>query len=88
MHKDSPASGQVLTVEASRKGRGGKTVTVISGLLLTADSMEKLTKKLKSTLGTGGAVKGNTIEIQGNHTDFLLEELGKLGYKVKKSGGL
>ena len=37
--------------------------------------------------GTGGALKDGVIEIQGDHVDLLLAELGKRGFTAKKSGG-
>ncbi|MBE9014067.1 stress response translation initiation inhibitor YciH, partial [Pseudanabaenaceae cyanobacterium LEGE 13415] len=37
--------------------------------------------------GTGGAVKDDTIEIQGDHAQKLLQILTGLGYKAKISGG-
>lgn len=73
-------------VEATKRGRGGKTVTVIKGLQLRGESLEALCKSLKVKMGSGGAVKDGEIEIQGDHSAKLVEELLKLGYKAKKSG--
>lgn len=78
---------QNLKVEASRKGRGGKTVTVISGFQGKPETLGDLAKQLKSQCGTGGTLKENEIEIQGEHKQKLLEILTKLGYKAKISGG-
>jgi len=78
---------QNLKVEASRKGRGGKTVTVISGFQAKPETLGDLAKQLKSQCGTGGTLKENEIEIQGEHKQKLLEILTKLGYKAKISGG-
>ena len=55
---------QNLIVQATRRGRGGKTVTVIKGLQLRVESLEALCKRLKVTMGSGGAVKDGEIEIQ------------------------
>jgi predicted translation initiation factor SUI1 len=51
-------------VEATKRGRGGKTVTVIKGLQLRVQSLEALCKSLKVKMGSGGAVKDGEIEIQ------------------------
>lgn len=82
-----PPAQQKLKVEASRKGRGGKTVTVISGFQEKPETLEKLVKQLKTQCGSGGTVKEETIEIQGDHRQKIVEILTKLGYKAKISGG-
>lgn len=84
---DAPAQAQNLKIQASRKGRKGKTVTVITGFQLSSQSLQALAKKLKTHCGTGGAVKEETIEIQGDHRPKLQAYLKDLGYKTKISGG-
>jgi translation initiation factor 1 len=68
-------------------GRGGKGVTVITGLPLAPDALETLAGNLKRSCGAGGAVRGDRIEIQGDHRDRLVAELARLGYEAKRSGG-
>jgi translation initiation factor 1 len=68
-------------------GRGGKGVSVITGLPLDEVALEALAKDLKKSCGAGGAVKDGKIEIQGDHRDRLVAELIKLGYDAKRSGG-
>jgi len=68
-------------------GRGGKGVSVISGLPLAGAELEALGTRLKKLCGAGGAVKDGTIEIQGDHRDRLVAELQKLGFEAKRSGG-
>jgi translation initiation factor 1 len=68
-------------------GRGGKGVSVISGLPLSAAALEELATRLKKLCGAGGAVREGVIEIQGDHRDRLVAELSKLGYDAKRSGG-
>jgi translation initiation factor 1 len=68
-------------------GRGGKGVSVITGLPLEEAQLEELATRLKKTCGAGGAVKDGRIEIQGDHRDRLVAELQKLGYDAKRSGG-
>ena len=62
-------------------------MTVITGISLQGSELKKLVKILKQKCGSGGAVKGTVIEIQGDHRDKLINELKNLGYPVKKSGG-
>jgi translation initiation factor 1 len=68
-------------------GRGGKGVSVITGLPLGADGLAELATRLKKLCGAGGAVKNGVIEIQGDHRERLVAELLKLGYAAKQSGG-
>jgi translation initiation factor 1 len=68
-------------------GRSGKGVSVITGLPLGTTALEELATRLKKLCGAGGAVKGEAIEIQGDHRDRLVAELQKLGYEAKRSGG-
>jgi len=78
---------QKIIVRIDRKGRGGKSVTVVEGLQLSKKNMEALLKELKSGLGAGGTVKDMSLEIQGDHCDALITALTKMGYRPKRSGG-
>lgn len=84
---DLPPNQQNLRIQVSRKGRGGKTVSIVSGFQSKPDTLGDLAKKLKAQCGTGGAVKEDTIEIQGDHAQKLLQILTGLEYKAKISGG-
>ena len=68
-------------------GRGGKAVSVITGLALDERALSELATRLKKLCGAGGAVKDGNIEIQGDHRDRLVAELLKLGYPARRSGG-
>lgn len=81
------AAQATVRVGLESKGRGGKKVSVISGLPLSSEEFDSLTTKLKRSCGTGGTHKDGQIEIQGDHRDKLLTELQKLGYKPKRTGG-
>ncbi len=87
--KKAPAAKvqQTVYVERDRKGRGGKTVTVISGLPHDPATKEKLLKQFKTLCGAGGTLKEGNLEIQGDHRDKLIEKLKELGYQVKQKGG-
>lgn len=84
---DLPPNQQDLRIQVSRKGRKGKTVTVVSGFQSSAATLSALCKTLKAQCGAGGAVKENTIEIQGDHAQTLLKALQAQAYRVKISGG-
>ena len=82
-----PAVPPRVRVGREVAGRGGKGVSVISGLPLAAADLEVLASRLKRLCGAGGAVRDRVIEIQGDHRDRLVAELRLLGYDAKRSGG-
>lgn len=84
---DCPPAEQNLRVQVSGKGRKGKKVTIISGFQHSPETLTKLAKALKAQCGSGGTVKDNTIEIQGEHAPKLVELLVAKGYRAKRSGG-
>jgi translation initiation factor 1 len=85
--KSLPPQQQMARIERERKGRRGKTVTVVRDLQLTPEDLKALGKQLKKLCGSGGTVKDGNIEIQGDHRDKIAAELQKLGYKSKFVGG-
>jgi len=76
-----------VRVRLEKKGRGGKAVSLVSGLPLDEEGLRKLAAELKKRCGAGGAVKDGQIEIQGDHRDTLVAALLALGYRAKKAGG-
>jgi translation initiation factor 1 len=80
-------SDGIVRVMRDRKGRGGKTVTVIDGVIGSEAELTTLAQQLKKLCGSGGTVKNGNIEIQGDHCDKVMAKLSALGYKVKRSGG-
>ncbi len=76
-----------VRVHRDRSGRGGKTVSVIKGVVSSPAGKEALLKLLKTRLGTGGAIKGDDIEIQGEQREKIVAILNELGYKAKVAGG-
>lgn len=81
------ASRQTARVALDRKGRGGKSVTVVSGLRHDPATLEALLKRLKQQCGAGGALKDGTIEIQGDQRERVAAALAAMGYGVKRAGG-
>ena len=80
-------NAQNLRVLRNQKLKAGKIVTLVTGFQGTDEDLEKLGKKLKAYLGTGGTVKEGEIQIQGDFWDRIFNWLIKEGYKAKKSGG-
>jgi translation initiation factor 1 len=85
--KAPPPRQQQVRVALERKGRGGKSVSLITGVIAAPAELEKLCKLLKNRLGAGGAVKDQVIEIQGDQRDKIVAILLELGYQAKKAGG-
>ncbi len=85
--RSAPAGDGVVRVGRQTKGRKGKGVTVVTGLPVGHDELEKLARELKKKCGSGGTVRDGVIEIQGEHRDTLVEELGRRGFRAKRSGG-
>ncbi|MFN1833913.1 translation initiation factor [Balneola sp. MJW-20] len=71
-----------VTVTMETAGRRGKQVTVIKGITHNPQVIDKLLKKLKTGLGTGGTVKGKTLELQGDHVPKVKSILQKEGYEI------
>ena len=82
-----PPQQQTVYLHRESSGRGGKAVTLVKHLALSADDLKTLAKKLKQECGTGGTIKDSVIEIQGEHREKIAEVLRKMGYKVKIAGG-
>jgi translation initiation factor 1 len=78
----------IVRLLRDRKGRGGKTVTLVAGLSgLDATGLHALASDLKRLCGTGGTVRGELIEIQGDVRERIKAELERRGYTVKIAGG-
>lgn len=73
-----------VTVELSRSGRRGKTVTVVHGL--PPGELRAMAKELKRLCGAGGSAKGGSVEIQGDHRDAVVAHLSDR-FRVVRSGG-
>ncbi|CAN7271579.1 translation initiation factor Sui1 [Acidovorax sp. Leaf78] len=86
-NKPLPTGDGIVRVSRETKGRGGKAVTLVKGVLVDAAALEQLGKQLKAACGSGGTVKDGVIEVQGDHVDRVMAALQKLGHKVKRAGG-
>ena len=82
-----PAGDGVARIHREVGGRGGKTVTVVTGLALDPNALAALSKRLKAACGTGGTVKSGALEFQGDHRDQLVALLASEGFRSKLQGG-
>ena len=73
-----------MRVFREKGGRGGKTVTVVRGLDGTS---RRVASDLKRHCGSGGSVKGDAVEIQGDHREKVVARLQAAGYRAKIAGG-
>ena len=79
-----PKNQQKLRVSMEKKGRGGKTVTLIKGFIGTEDDLKDLGKLLKTKCGVGGSAKEGEIIIQGDFKQRIIELLKTEGYTQTK----
>lgn len=82
-----PVGDGIVRVSRESKGRGGKAVTLVKGVLLDVDGLTTLSKRLKTLCGSGGTVKDGVIEVQGDHCDKVIQLLQTQGFSVKRAGG-
>jgi translation initiation factor 1 len=84
----APAGDGIVRVSRESKGRGGKTVTLVRGLLLDEPALAALGKRLRSACGCGGTVKDGVLEVQGDHAERVIAWLQAEGFdNVKRAGG-
>lgn len=75
---------QKLRVNIEKKGRGGKTVTLITGFLGNDNDLKELGKLLKTRCGVGGSAKDGEIIIQGEFKQRIIDILKAEGYTQTK----
>ena len=77
------ASQNPLHVLIEKKGRGGKTATIIEGFEISDEEIDEIAQTLKKKLGTGGSSRGGEILIQGDRKADVIRLLKEMGFKVK-----
>lgn len=80
---DIPASHPRVDISLERKGRAGKTATLITGWEYDDEKLRQIASELKQKLGTGGSARGGDILIQGDYRTRVLEMLKSMGYKAR-----
>lgn len=87
-HNSNTIGDGNVRVRLETKGRKGKGVTTIAGIPLAETQLKHLLKELKQKTSSGGSIKGNVLELQGDHRDALIVLLSKYGWSsLKKAGG-
>ena len=71
-------------LHTTKEKRRGKVITIVKPFFLDSSELKKLLKELKSKLGSGGTIKDNTLELQGEVSQKIKELLVKKGFKFKK----
>ncbi len=90
-NKEKPATQKQEIQEPSKhrlhfakEKRSGKTITIVKPFFLLREDLEQTLRSLKKSLATGGTIKENSLEFQGEVSEKLKSELIKLGYGMKK----
>lgn len=73
-----------LDVRMERKGRAGKTATLVSGWVIEDDEILAVASKLKQKLGVGGSAADGEILIQGDRRDQVVALLTEMGFKARR----
>ena len=77
-----------VDINRTTAGRGGKTVTVVTGFIgIGLPEKETLAKKMRNACGCGGTVKDGDIEIQGDQRDKIAQILTEAGFRPVFAGG-
>lgn len=72
-----------LDIGLERKGRGGKTATLITGWTCSDSELKAIASRLKTVLATGGSARGGDILIQGDRRQDVARLLTESGYKSR-----
>lgn len=83
----APKGDGIIRLKRETKGRGGKAVTLVTGLPDDLAQLKERAKALKQRCGVGGAVKDGLIEIQGDQREIIKSVLEAEGFTVKFAGG-
>lgn len=75
-----PKNQQKLRVSIEKKGRGGKTVTLIRGFVGKEEDLKELGRTLKAKCGVGGSLKDGEVLVQGEFKQRITELLKEEGY--------
>ena len=75
------------TVKMRRERRRGKALIVVFETRMSKSTLQSFLKEIRKSCGAGGTIKGDTIEIQGDHRDKIQALFEGQGIKVVRAGG-
>ena len=78
MKGDAGLAGKIV-LRRERKGRGGKTATLIEGVALQGAALESFARELRQSLGTGGGVENGAIVLAGDQVERAMAWLRAKG---------
>ena len=85
---ENPKNRGRVEIKRTTAGRGGKTVTLVTGFIgIGLPEKEQLTKKMRGACGCGGTVKDGDIEIQGDQRETVARILTEAGFRPVLAGG-
>jgi translation initiation factor 1 len=94
----APRAEPAATPASSPTGKGGvrlrldrrasgRVVTLVTGVPGGPAALQALGRELRAACGTGGTVRDDTIELQGDHRERVEAELAQRGLRSKRAGG-
>ncbi len=85
---ENPKNRGRVDIKRTTAGRGGKTVTIVTGFTgIGLPEKESLAKKMRNACGCGGTVKDGEIEIQGDQRETVARILTEAGFRPVFAGG-
>ncbi len=85
---ENPKNRGRVDIKRTTAGRGGKTVTIVTGFTgIGLPEKESLAKKMRNACGCGGTVKDGEIEIQGDQREKIAQILTDAGFRPVFAGG-
>lgn len=81
--EDTPSLQPRVDISMEKKGRGGKTATLISGWIVSDEKLQEIASALKKSLAAGGSARGGDILIQGDRRRDVERKLKEMGYKCR-----
>jgi translation initiation factor 1 len=79
-------AGKGIRLRLDRRA-SGRVVTLVCGVPGPPDAVAALARALRTACGSGGTVRENTIELQGDHRDKVEAALAARGLHSKRAGG-